>query len=72
MDDFKFLAIFLVLPLAFWAWGSNFDYSGAQFHGNWNWEAPTVTYVPEGTPGAMTFEEFRDSGASRWTPGPAN
>ena len=71
MDDLKFLAIFLVLPLAFWAWGSNFDYSGAEFHGNWDWDAPTVTYVPEGTPGAMTMEEFTRDGHWHYQPGPA-
>jgi len=60
VDDFKFLAVFLVAPLAFWAFGSNLDFSGAEFQGLR--EIPTITFVDPDTPGALTAEEYTQGG----------
>lgn len=58
-DDFKWFIIIGVVPLAIWAWVSHKDSSNAPVF-DFDANVPTYTFVPEGTPGAMTFDEFRD------------
>jgi hypothetical protein len=69
-DDLKFILIFCFAPLAFLAWSSNFDMSPSQYDAPWRFQAPTVTFVPEGTPGAISAEEFKhyhyDSREQAW------
>lgn len=68
-DDMKFLIFFMVIPLAFLAWGSNFDMSPSEYDAPWRMEAPTVTFVPEGTPGAISAEEFKNYRYDRYEGG---
>lgn len=56
VDDLKLLIIFGFVPLAFLAYSSNFDLSPSIY--DRPWKTPTVTFVPEGTPGAMSAVEF--------------
>ena len=58
-DDFKWFIVIGVAPLAIWAFVSYKDTSNAPAY-DFNANAPVVTFVPEGTPGAMSAEEFRN------------
>jgi hypothetical protein len=59
VDDIKFFVIAGALPLALFALVSQ----GEWIEGNpdWEpqWEVPTVTFVEEGTPGAISWEEYQ-------------
>ena len=57
-DDFKWFFFLGVVPLAIWGWVSFKDSTNAPAY-DFNANAPVVTFVPEGTPGAMSAEEFR-------------
>ena len=56
MDDLKFLLLFGFIPLAFLAWYSDFDFGTSGYDRDAH--MPTVTFVPEGTPGAISLEEY--------------
>ena len=58
-DDFKWFIILGIIPLAIWAFVSQKDSSNAPVF-DFDANIPVVTFVPEGTPGAMTWEEYRD------------
>lgn len=59
MDDIKFFVIAGALPLAFFALFSQGGW--IQDNPDWEpqWEVPTVTFVEEGTPGAISWEEYQ-------------
>ena len=60
MDDLKFLFLACLVPLAFFAFVSKGEW--IKDNPNWEpqWETPTVTFVPAGTPGAITLEEYNE------------
>jgi hypothetical protein len=59
-DDLKFLLFFGFIPLAFLAYSSNLDMRPSKYDAPWRFQAPTVTLVPEGTPGAISMQEFSE------------
>lgn len=60
-DDMKWFVFIGVVPLAIWAFVSHKDSSNAPAF-DFNANVPVVTFVPEGTPGAMSWDEYRDGG----------
>jgi hypothetical protein len=58
-DDLKFIFIFCFIPLAFFAWTQHYDVSNLDYVPAWEDKSPTVRFVPEGTPGAISMDEFR-------------
>ncbi len=58
-DDFKWFVFLGVVPLGIWAFVSFKDSKNAPAF-DFNAHTPVVTFVPEGTPGAMSAEEFRE------------